>query len=119
MTSINAKTIETTWELRSYDVWGNARDGYEANDTYVVGEVTLRLKLETHNEGTEHEFQSATPSDRQIRQCFGVRCRLDTDGPGDDIHIYVNRERDGYPIGEMHCTSHESLSPPRRVKADD
>ena len=30
---------------------------------------------------------------------------------GDDVNIYVNRERDGYQIGEMRCVSHSSLSP--------
>lgn len=29
----------------------------------------------------------------------------------DDITIYVNRERDGYPIGELQCVSHSALSP--------
>ena len=112
------ETVVTTWEIRTYDVWGNARDGYEVNDSFNQGEITLRIPITTHNVGTPHEFRSASPTNKQIRQAFGVRCQLDTDGPGDDINIYVNRERDGYPIGEMHCTSHESLSPPRPVKAD-
>lgn len=110
------QTIATTWELRTYDVWGNARDGYEVNDSYSHGTVELAIPTETHNVGTPHEFTSAYPTDKQIRQCFGVRCRLEL--RGDDLHIDVNRERDGYPIGEMHCTSHESLSPIRAVKAD-
>lgn len=105
--------IETTWELRAYDVWGNARDGYAVNDSHVFArEYPLRLRIETNNPGTPHTFDSATPSDSQIRRAFGVRCRIDTDG--DDVTIYVNRARDGYPIGEMHCTSHASLSPIRR-----
>lgn len=114
MVKQGAKTIETTWELRTYDVWGNADDGYEVNDSYNMGEVKLRLKLETQNAGTEHEFQSAYPTDRQIRRLFGVRCRIETGGDG--THITIDRERDGYPIGEMTCTSHDSLS--FRSKAD-
>jgi hypothetical protein len=114
MVKTRARFIETTWEIRTYDVWGNARDGYDVNDSFNHGEIKLRLTLETHNEGTEHEFQSATPSDRQIRRVFGLkRIGLDTN-QGDDIQILVNAERDGYPIGEMYCTSHDSLSPPRR-----
>lgn len=110
------QTIMTTWELRTHDVLGNPRDGYEVNDSFNIGEIKLRITTETHNVGTPHEFTSAYPTDKQIRHCFGVRCRLELDG--DDTHITVNRERDGYPIGEMHCTSHESLSPIRAVKAD-
>lgn len=113
-TRTTGKTIETTWELRSYDVWGNARDGYEVNNNFNMGEFKLRLKLETHNAGTEHEFQSASPTDKQILRLFNLtNIRLDTN-QGDDILILIERERDGYPIGEMYCTSHESLSPPRK-----
>lgn len=104
-------TISTTWELRTYDVLGNARDGYEVNDYFTVGTFKLKLIVQTHNVGTEHEFQSATPSDKLIRRVFGVRCHLQIGG--DDTLITVNHERDGYPIGEMCCTSHASLSPIR------
>lgn len=110
------QTVDTTWELRTYNVLGNPRDGYEVNDSFNAGTVSLRLKVETNNAGTPHEFAGAGPTDKQIRRAFGVCCRLETDG--DDVHIAVNREKDGYPIGEMHCTSHESLSPIRPVKAD-
>lgn len=103
-------TIETTWEVWTYDVWGNARDGYEVNDRYCHDRAyKLTLPIEINNPGTPRVFQSAYPTDKQIRAAFGIRCRYETDG--DDLTIYVTRERDGYPIGEMVCTSHESLSP--------
>lgn len=108
---VTAMTVETEWELRTYDVWGNARDGYEVNDSYRRGTETLTLKVEIHNVGTDWAFGSASPSDAQIRRVFGVKCAIETDG--DDLTIYVNRERDGYPIGEMRCISHPSLSPIR------
>jgi hypothetical protein len=107
-----AGSINSTWELRTYDVWGNAKDGYEVNDSYSAGTVELRIPQTRYNVGTPHV--GAYPSDRQIKRVFGVNCRIDTDG--DDITIYVTRQRDGYPIGEMYCTSHESLSPVRKVR---
>lgn len=111
---MRTKKITTEWELRTYDVWGNAKDGYEINDSFRNGKITLSLPVKTHNVGTPHEYQSASPSDTQIRAAFGYeRVRIDTDG--DDLTIYVNRSRDNYPIGEMLCTSHESLSPIREV----
>ena len=105
------RTIETTWEYATYDVWGNAREGYEVNDVYRHREpITLVLEVNTYNQGTPQQFDSATPTDRQLRRVFGLgRIQLDTDG--DDLTIYVNRARDSYPIGELHCTSHKSLSP--------
>jgi hypothetical protein len=108
-----APTVKTTWELRTYDVWGNPRDGYEVNDSRNHGEIELVLDVHKHNEGTTAEFIGAYPSDKQIRAAFGVRCRLQLNG--DDLHITVDRERDLYPIGELTCTSHESLSPIRAL----
>lgn len=112
--SEKAGTIKTAWCLRTYDVWGNAKDGYQVNDSYSAGQVELRIPATRHNVGMAGEFVSATPTDRQIKRLFGTRSRIDTDG--DDMLIMVNRQRDGYPIGEMVCTSHESLSPVRELE---
>lgn len=110
------KQIATTWELRTFDVWGNAKDGYEVNDAWFAGEIELVLDVQVNNPGTPFQFESAYPTDRQIREAFGCgRVRLSLEG--DDTHIYVNRDRDGYPIGELYCTSHASLSPIRAVQA--
>ncbi len=109
------KYVDTTWELRTYDVWGNAKDGYEVNDTYRAGEVTIRCKVEVNNAGTPQEFLSAYPSDSQIRRALSLR-RFKLELDGDDLHIYVNR--DGYPCGELYCTSHESLSPIRAKQTE-
>lgn len=106
-------TIETTWSLRTYDVWGNAKDGYEVNQSYNQGEITMRIPQTRHNVGTPHEFISAYPTHRQIKKAVGISCRIDTDG--DDLHIEVNKLSDGKPLCELHCTSHESLSPVRPI----
>lgn len=103
------KFINTIWKLCTYDVWGNAKDGYDVNDVYGRGNVSLRLRVETANLGTLQEFDYASPSDYQIKQIFGFRGRIDMDG--DDTTIYVNRLRDGYPLGELHLVSHSGLSP--------
>jgi hypothetical protein len=164
-----AGSLPTTWELRTYDVWSNAEDGWEVNDSYSAGTVELRIPQTRYNAGQltpvphdwpvqplrqgQHannpatcgtckrswddgivtgmtptpsarcpfeqfhastEFLGAYPTDRQIKLAFGVTCRIDTDG--DDLYIAVNRASDGYPIGEMHCTSHASLSPVRKLE---
>ena len=104
------KFVNTTWELRTYDVWGNSRDGYEVNDTYRAGTVTIRCRVTVNNAGTPQEFMSASPSDSQIRKALSLR-RFAIDTDGDDLHITVDRARDGYPCGELYCISHVSLSP--------
>lgn len=114
LTTHRKQYINTTWEIADYDVWGNARDGYDVNDVYRHGEIELRIAVEVNNAGTPQEFLSAYPSDSQIRKALGLRrFKIETDG--DDLNIYVNRARDGYPCGELRCTSHKSLSPIRKA----
>jgi hypothetical protein len=108
------KTILTTWRGATYDVWGNAKDGYDVNDKYSRGTVDIRLKVRTANAGTPQEFKHAYPSPYQIGKVFGTRAALDIDG--DDCVVYVNRRSDGYPIGELVLESHESLSPIRETR---
>jgi len=106
------KYIDTVWQVSSYDVWGNSKDGYEVNDTYSLGEVELRIPVTINNPDTPLQFESAFPSDTQIRRALDLR-RFKIDIEGDDLSIYVNRARDGYPCGELFCISHVSLSPIR------
>jgi hypothetical protein len=99
------KTIKTVWDKRVYDVWGNAEDGYEVNDSFSDGEVKITCKV--HDEGS---FKYASPSDGQIKAIFGYTGKINTSG--DDLTIYVDTAK-GYPLGELKCISHESLSPIR------
>ena len=114
-----AEYVLTVWESTTYDVWGNARDGYEVNDVYRRRTpIEIQCKVETYNAGMPGEFQGAHPSDSQIRHALCLRrFKLETDG--DDLTIYVNRARDGYPLGELTCVSHESLSPIRAKQTED
>lgn len=107
--------LHTEWELRSYDVWGNAEDGYDVNDSWVTERhYEMDIPVSTFNGGTPGQFSSASPTDEQIREALGINplCAIETDG--DDLTIYVTAESDGYPLGELHCISHESLSPIRK-----
>lgn len=108
------KTVSTVWETRSYDVWGNAKDGYDVNDSFRGPTVTLRIPIQVNNEGTLYRFESAYPTHRQIRKALDLR-RYQIELNGDDLTIYVERARDSYPVGELHCISHASLSPIRPI----
>jgi hypothetical protein len=111
---MKTKTIDTLWEVRTYDVWGNQKDGYEVNDSCVVHrEYELTIPATVNNPGTPQEFESAYPTDRQIREALGIKPRVRLSLDGDDLHITVDHESTGYPLGELNCVSHESLSPIR------
>ena len=107
-------TIETLWEVWTYDVWGNEEDGYTVNNRFCEHrKYPLTLTVETHNKGTEREFNSASPTDAQLCEVFNLTAPCEIDCDGDDMIIYVKLADDDYPIGELHCVSHESLSPIR------
>ena len=108
-----AGTVRTVWEIWTYDVWGNPRDGWEVNDRCCINRAYVIYAPATiYNVGTEGEFRSASPSNKQIAKAFGLvdETRINTDG--DDTNIYVTLTSQGeYPIGELICMSHDSLSP--------
>lgn len=111
------KTVSTLWEVKTYDVWGNRKNGYEVNDVFIVHhEYPLDIPVTINNLGTAHEFESAYPTDKQIWEALDIKPRVHLSLDGDDLHITVDYESSGYPLGELTCVSHESLSP-IRIKA--
>jgi hypothetical protein len=112
----SAGTVVTQWETRTYDVWGwgNGRDGYDINDVYPGPTVELEIPLTVNNMGTAQEFVSAFPTDSQIKESLGIADETKIEIDGDDVSILVCRFSDGYPLGELVCLSHESLSPVRK-----
>lgn len=110
------KRERTLWEVWTYDVWGNAKDGFEVNDRYCQARKHLIVcTVNQWNTGTENEFESAEPGNTQIRQALGLTGMNDgIDVDGDDMSVYVSNIRTGRPLGELLCVSHESLSPIRR-----
>ncbi len=104
------QTVITTWKPRTFDVWGNAKDGYEVNDTYEHAEIELEIPVTANNVGTPAEFLSAYPTDKQLREVFGIKPRVQLALDGDDLNIEVSHRSTAYPFGSLECTSHESLS---------
>ena len=104
--------VKTVWEVWSYDVWGNAKEGYYVNNRFCDHrEYVINAKIDIANKGTPQEFKYAEPSDHAIRQALGIKKWIHVDTEGDDVTIYVISSRDGYPLGELICVSHASLSP--------
>ena len=107
-------TIKTYWEVWSYDVWGNAEEGYQVNDRYCQDRCyEIELPVLTANAGTEYAFEYAELSPAMVNEALGLHKRLELDG--DDIMVTANGESSGKPYGELHCVSHDSLSPIRET----
>ncbi len=75
------------WRYYSYDVWGNAEDGYDVNDVFRT-DTTVDLPRDA--------------SFRDLARAFDVTegivdvAALDTEDT-----YYLERERDGKPMGEF------------------
>ena len=93
------KTQVRVYQVWTYDVWGNAKEGYEVNDRSSAGEVIIRCKREVFNEGTEHEFARYNPTDLQLSRAIGGR-GLSWDGES-DYTLYAERKSDGRPECEL------------------
>jgi hypothetical protein len=113
-----AKTVKTYWEVWHYDVWGNSEEGYSVNDRRCSNRaLELDIPVTVYNVGTAREFESAGPTDSQIREALSLKDSVEFEcSVGDDIHIYPETEDDTYPLGELFCISHSSLSPVREVE---
>ncbi len=86
------------YRLWTYDVWGNARDGFDVNDRFSHGYVSIRCKRETFNAGTSAEFHMWEPTDRQLAAASGFRgCEWD----GMDGHYTADKKSNGRPVGEL------------------
>lgn len=113
---MKTQKIKTVWEVREYfDVWKDEEGGYIVNGGAAnMGEVEIMLAVKVANQGTPREFKYCEIPDSEIRKIFNLP-RKKICGDGDDTRYYVEL-RDGYPIGFLTCTSHESLSPIMRYR---
>ena len=86
------------FKIWTYDVLGNARDGFDVNDRYGQGYVTIKCKREDFNVGTTIEFSTYEPADRQLSRAAGFyRATWD----GQEGTYYAEYSRNGLPIGEL------------------
>lgn len=94
--------METTklrkFRLWTYDVWGNARDGFDVNDRYSHGYVSIRCKRRVYSAGTPREFETFEPTDRQLSRAAGFR---GVEWEGNDGAYYARAKSNGRPIGEL------------------
>ncbi len=97
--SDDAETAETgpvQVHIQTFDVWGNAEDGYNVNDTFSYG--TFECSSEDDLCGdtvgflNEHFFKSVVSADK-------LEIRIEDNG--DYLDIEVNEAEDGKPICQL------------------
>jgi hypothetical protein len=86
------------FRLWTYDVWGNAREGFDVNDRYSHGTVSIRCKREVYNPGSPMQFVAYDPTDRQLSRAAGFT-RVEWDGS--DGAYTAQLKSNGRPIGEL------------------
>jgi len=112
-TNHKAIAICEVWE---YDVWGNARDGFQVNDSYCLSRkaeipATLTLSNVPTFPGAKDDFR-AFPADGSFSAEIGLFFELDKramrqwikgkdNGDGDDLHYYFENPHNGKPMGEI------------------
>lgn len=92
------KTKLRTYSVFTYDVWGDARDGFWVNNVFRQESVSIRCKRKVYNVGTEHEFESFGPTDLQLSRAVGVTgCEWE----GDDRNLYATNKSNSKPVCEL------------------
>lgn len=86
------------YTLWTYDLWGNHRDGWQVNDRFKEGTITIKVKGKVYNEGTDHEFISYTPTDRQINRALGVK---GVEWQGEAEYTLYGETKTGKPVAEL------------------
>ena len=90
-----------TWRLYTYDVWGNAEEGYEVNDVYRTSD-TLELPTDDPT-GTPlgpNELCAFMRNAWLNARVVGPAHLLDIDLSQDDV-IYINDAKTAKPLAEL------------------
>jgi hypothetical protein len=86
-------TATATWEIWTYDVWGNAQDGWEVNDRFCQ-----QRAAEMPTDADDATILRTLKEWGILKKTTQLR-HLEIDG--DDGLITVNQAKDGYPLCEM------------------
>jgi hypothetical protein len=104
-------TLASVWQTYTHDVWGNKTNGFEINNTFLSNQVTLTLKKQEYNIGTPYRFIQYELTDRLAKKALGVHFNTKvTDPYQNEGYVFLYRDKDGYPIGEMNLLNLSGLT---------
>jgi hypothetical protein len=82
------------WDIYSYDVWGNSRDGYEVNDTFKSG-----YEIELPEDYSDVQLLKAMKDSGFIKKTVKLS-QLSIDGDGES-YINIDEAKNGRPFCEL------------------
>lgn len=87
--------MDIQFDVFNYDVWGNDKDGFEVNDLFPQGRISLP---ESAVRGPDAELLTAL----REHNCFsGIRNRSIVIEGDPDYTLYFHRAQNHYPLGEL------------------
>lgn len=89
---VYGETEYKTYKIYTYDVWGNAEDGYEVNNMFESSFIIMLKPDCSDQEIKEALIETGFCNDEILKE------KIDTDG--DDTIIYINLS-DGEPFCEL------------------
>lgn len=99
---------KSLWQVWTYDVWGNATDGYEVNDCCKIASTHELTEHETlYNAGTRGEVSCWDISHKDIIDALGLvndtelGIEVEVEGMDENV-LHVELAEDGFPLGELH-----------------
>ena len=87
------------YELYSYDVWGNNREGYEVNDLYY--QCTIEIDNESHEWTTDKQIIQALKKEGYLKKNARFSSFEIHDGESSLYITYNTNKCSGYPIYEL------------------
>ena len=85
------------YELWFYDVWGNAKDGFEVNDRSCSNrDFVILSNPKTYNRGKTGQFTAFNPTDQQVLQALvkagelkesALTADIEIEGDGENMYL--------------------------------
>lgn len=112
------RTVIAICEWNTFDVWGNAEDGYDVNESYAQEQIEIPAVVTISNMprlpgafDRYRQFPKNSNSfsckmsisfhieDKVLQTALGITCPIEVDG--DDEHYTIDRAKDGKPIADL------------------
>lgn len=86
--------MKHTYNIYTYDVWGNEEDGFDVNDRFKLG----TLELSDADVNSDSRLANRLKENGFVKE---TTTTSDLEIDGDKYTLYVNEASNGYPLFEL------------------